>query len=244
MIPAQLKQSDIDAAFLTGPGEDIVSKLLLQMGSLKGFVTMFGPYKAPKGLPGDEQQRWADYQRFDWSIPQLPAINIFEAQSEQKQSANAYLTGVVSIQVIWPPNFRRPDTRRVEAAFKGALENFFESRFVNDMLDELYWIQRPAKVYGLNKLGNELTWTPCADVILETQAAPVTLLDVNYRIDLRAWYRALTFQNRTKDDPFEQTLVDLAAIGLDNGTSVIQGTKNDGQEVDIEIPDQFTVSNP
>jgi hypothetical protein len=64
-----------------------------------------------------------------------------------------------------------------------------------------------------------------------------------YRIDLRAWNRALEFMGRTKEEPFDITLEDLKIIGGLNSVgldSVYQGTDNDG--VQIEIPDEIKVN--
>lgn len=230
-----IKQNDLDKAFLSTPGEDLVPKTLMQLASIKAFTSLFGPYK-----PGSNQQRWADYQRFDWSIRQLPALNIFEAQSEEKQSDNAYLTGTVSIQVFWPPNQRREDLRQIQATFKGILENFFASDYVKAMMDELYYIQRPAKVYGLNEYGKQLTWSPNTEGLVENEMCPVTIVDVRYRIDLRAWYRALEFMNRTKGDPFDVSLSDLIKIGGEYDGII--GT--DPNDVKVIVQDEISVSNP
>lgn len=236
----QIKQPKLDALFLTGPGEELVPKTLMQMAKIPGFISLFGPYKAPTGKPSDEQQRWADYNRFDWSIRQLPAINVFEGQTESKDSDQAFLRGTISFQIYWPPNFRRPDSRRVEAAFKGVLENFFASKYVQTMLDELYYIERDEKVYGLNEYGKTLSWTPNTEGLIESQAVPVTIVDVNYRIDLRAWYRALEFMNRTKDEPFKENLADLTQIKGEYDGVINQ----DPEQIEVVLEDQITVQNP
>lgn len=237
-----IKQSTLDAAFLTGPGENLVLATLMQMASVPGFISLFGPYKPPTGVAKDEQQRWADYQRHDWSIRQLPAINIFESQTEDKTSDNAWLSGTVSFQIFWPPNFRRPDSRRIEVAFKGAMENFFSSKYVTAMLDELYYITRPEKVYGLNEYGKVLTWSPNTEGLIENEIVPVTLFDVRYRIDLRAWYRALEFMDRTKADPFEVTLADLVRIaGEYDG---VLGQPENPNDIQVVVKDGINVSNP
>lgn len=242
----QVKQATIDAALLTGPSEDLVLKTLLQLGSVKGFTTLFGPYKPPQGLPADDNQRWADYQRFDWSLRQLPAISIYESQTpEQKDSDQAFLRGMISFMIVWPASMRRSDGRRVEAAFKGALQNFFSSKYVSDMLDEIYYVQRPMKVAGLNEYGKTMTWTPNTQTFIENEACPVTIIDANYRIDLRAWYRWLEFNGRTKADPFDQTLADLTVIGGVDGEFVsgYSGIDDAGTE-QVLIPDEIEVSNP
>jgi len=229
----QIKQADIDENFLSGPGEYLVNKFMTQLASVPGMAKIFGPY-----VVGKDQQRWADYQRYDWSIRQLPAINVFESQVEDKVSDNAWLNGTVTLQVFWPPSFRRSDLTRVPAAFKGVLENFFASKYVTEMLDELYYIQRPAKVYGLNEFGKVLNWTPNTEGIVESELVPVTIVDIKYRIDLRSWYRALEFMNRTQDDPFETSLADLTTL-----LGQYEGVLANGS-VQVVVPDEITVTNP
>jgi hypothetical protein len=218
-----IKQVTIDKDLLTGPGEDLVKKLMMQMAKVKGFIAIFGPYK-----DGSENMRWADYQRFDWSTRQLPAINIFTSQPEEKESDNAYLNGTIQIQVIWPPKLRRTDLTNIPLA----------SQYVQTMLDEIYYIQRPEKVYGLNALGKQMTWTPNAEGVIESEQVPVTMIDVKYRIDLRAWYRALEFMDRTRDNPFEDTLEQLAEI-----FGEYDGVKAD-QTTEVVVLDNITVTNP
>lgn len=239
-----IKQNTIDDLFLSSPGEDLVPKLMLQLSRVKGFTDLFGPYKINTAKEkSTDQQRWADYQRGDWSIRQLPAINVFESGAEQKTSDNAWLQGQLTIHVYWPPSFRRSDLARVPAAFKGVVENFFASKFTSDMLDELYYIERDCKVYGLNELGKELTWTTNVEGMVETDMVPVTMIDVRYRIDLRAWYRALEYMGRTQENPFEKTLENLTGLdGFDpNG---ILGVRPQDGEVEVRIEDSFDVQNP
>lgn len=234
------KEQDIDKIFLSSPGEELVAKLLLQMSTIQNatgaaFTQLFGPYKQ-----GNQQQRWADYARYDWSVRQLPAINVYEAEVEDKSSSNAWLNGTLNIMVVWQPNQRRSDLARIQAAFKGVLQNFFESQSVIDMLDEIYFVQRPGKVNGLNELGKVMTWSPNIEGIVEDQLVPITLVGVKYRIDLRSWYRALEFQNRTKLEPYGESLSDLTEI---NGE--YQGVIDDaGQDVIVTIPDEIAVNSP
>jgi len=229
-----IKQEDLDREFLTGPGEDIVRKTILQMQKVPQFVKLFGTWDPAK----PDISRWADYQRFDWSIRMLPAINVFFSQNEEKQSENSYLPGNVSFQVYWPPNQRRSDLQRVQAAFKGIMENLFASAYVGDMLDELYYIQRDNKVYGLNEYGKNLTWPPNVEGIVESELVPVTIVEAKYRIDLRSWYRALEFMNRTKDEPFKETLADLTRIEGEYDGNIDDGT------TEVAVPDGINVQNP
>jgi hypothetical protein len=236
---APIKQGTIDTDFLTGPGEMLVLNTLMQMAKVPGFVRIFGPYKKPTGKVGDDSMRWADYQRSDWSMRQLPTINVFESQSEEKDAENGFLSGTVSFQIFWPASFRREDSRRVESAFKGVMQNFFASDLVKTMLDELYSIQRPEKVYGLNEYGKNITWTPNAEGVVEDQLVPVTILDARYRIDLRAWYRALEFMSRTKGDPFNATLKDLTVIGGEYD-GIVDAVTN----VEVIVEDNLDVNTP
>lgn len=238
----QIKQATVEEDLLTGPSSTLVSSTLLQMSKIAGFIKIFGKYTVPSGKVTDENQRWADYQRFDWSIRQLPAICVFESDAiEQKDSDEAFLKGMVRIMIVWPPSFRRPDARRVEVAFKGALQNFFSSQYVQSMLDELYYIQRPEKVPGLNEYGKTMTWTPNTHTIIENEACPVTIVDANYRIDLRSWYRTLEYQGRTRQDPFDVTLAELTTIGT---PGEYDGKVKNDSETKVSVPDQITVSNP
>ena len=118
------------------------------------------------------------------------------------------------------------------------VENFFASDFVTPMLDELYYVKRPAKVYGLNEFGKVLNWSPNTEGLVESELVPVTILDIKYRIDLRAWYRALEFMGRTKADPFSVSLADLTDIlGEYDGI-------DDAGLTQVVIPDEIAVSNP
>ena len=239
--PINIKQDTIKQLFLTSPGEDLVNKTLLQLSKVEGFVTLFGPYKASTdGLKNTDNQRWADYQRMDWSTRQLPCVNIFESQTEAKDSDNAFLRGNISIQIFWPASFRRSDLARIPGSFKGVLQNFFSSDYVKNMLDEHYSIERVEKVPGLNEYGKQLNWSPNVEGIIENDLVPVTMLEIPYRIDLRSWYRELEKQCRTKGEPFKKVLEPLGQIDFG-----IEGVDNkDADPVHIEIDSSVTVNNP
>jgi hypothetical protein len=233
----QIKQGTIDDLFLTSPGEDIVAKTLLRLSVVPAMVALFGPYTSDAaGNKTSNQQRWADYQRMDWSVRQLPAINVFESATESKDSDQAYLRGTVQLQVFWPPNFRREDLARVPGAFKGVVQNFFSSDYVATMLDELYHIQRPEKVYGLNEYGKTMTWSPNVEGLVEDELVPVTIVDVQYRIDLRSWYRALEFMGRTKAQPFTAGAYPLTRIGGE-----YDGNDSSG-DTQVIVNDSFNVN--
>lgn len=246
----QIKQADIDDAFYTGPGESIVAATLMQLNAAPGdpvkgkpffpFQELFGPYTAAKpGQNQPDQQRWADYARHDWSVRQLPAISVYEADTEELTSPNGWINGTINLMIHWPPSQRRSDYSRVPSAFKGAMQNFFQSAMVDDMLDELYWVRRPMKVPGLNEYGKSMTWAPNVEGIIDGNYVPVTLIGVKYRLDLRAWYRELEFQNRTRKTPFQTPLADLTTIAGE-----YDGDTNAGPNPQVVIPDKFGVTNP
>lgn len=239
----QIKQPDLDKEFLTGPGEDLIPKTLLQLSRVAGMITLFGKYIPPTGAAADGQQRWADYNRMDWSLRQLPAMNLYESGSEVRSSDQGFLNGQVTMMIFWPANFRRSDSRRIEAAFRGVINNFFSSKYVSDMLDELYYIQRDSKVYGLNEYGKTLNWTPNVEGLVEDKMVPVTMIEIPYRIDLRAWSRALEYMGRTVADPFEITLDQLTGIGVLADGSGYEGVDDSGT-VQVLIEDEIDVSNP
>lgn len=211
----QVNENDLTTAFLEGPGQFIVLRLLQQMAKVKPFADLFGPLTVGPVVEGsalDASQRWADYSRQDWSLRQLPVVNLYESGSEDKQSSNAYLTGELTLAVFWPASLRRSDWARVPAAFRGAILNFLESDLVQAMLDEHYSVERPEKVPGLNELGKNVTWSPVVEGLVESEMVPVTMVSIKYRVDLRSWYRYLEHTDRTKEQPFDKTLSDLTLI--------------------------------
>lgn len=195
--------------FVEGPGQFLVRKLMKAMSDCPPFKTLFGPYK-----DCDQNQRWADYQRFDWSVRALPAINVFEAESEDKDSSHGYLTGTLSFQVFWPASMRRSDLTRVPSGFKGALQNFLESEYVTKLLDPLPWDEREDKVPGLNELGKAITWQPNAAGLVEEEEVPVTIVNIRYRILLSSWYAYLENQGRSKAEPFTADKNELKTVGI------------------------------
>lgn len=210
----QVKEQDMVRFLMTGPNQFIVRKTLMQMAKVEGYRESFGPLKLPESdeAPLEQNQRWADYARSDWSIRQLPVINVYEADVDTTTSDQGWITGAVNMMVLWPPSFRRSDLARVPAAFVRSMQNFFASELVTKMLDEIYWHTRPEKVPALNEYGKELTWTPNVEGMVESELVPVTMVTAKYRCDRRAWYRWLEFQDRTKAKPFEKTLHDLTTI--------------------------------
>ena len=196
----QIRQEDVSKDFISGPGEVLIPALITALAQVKPFSDLFGPFTQVK----DPNSRWASYPRFDWSLRQLPVINVYEKEPEEKTSSNAWLNGSIGMQVFWPASFRRSDLSRIPRTFSAGLLNFLES-------DAAYALF--SQVPGLNELGRFMTWTPNVEGLVETELVPVTLCDVKYRVDLRAWYRFLELDGRTKAQPFDRTLTDLQVVG-------------------------------
>jgi hypothetical protein len=83
------------------------------------------------------------------------------------------------------------------------------------------------------------SFSPNVEGLVESEMVPVTLLSVRYKIDLRAWYRALEFQGRTKDNPFVSNLSDLVLIAGE-----YDGVVQNAQDIKVTIPVEITVENP
>jgi hypothetical protein len=204
----QIRIDQINALFLEGAGQYLVPRLIAQLAKVAPFATLFGPFV---GIDSPKQ-RWADYQRMDWSMRQLPAINVFEGEQESKQSDNGWDTGTIKIQVYWPASFRRSDLARIPKAFHSAILAFFTSDLAFALLDSRANKDASIIVPGLNELGKEIVDQKNMEGIVESELVPVTMLDVRFRIDLRAFYRFLESTNRTIGQPFEATLADLVEV--------------------------------
>lgn len=230
----QIDKNAFDSLFLEGPSQFLVPRLLTQLSKVAQMTQMFGPYKGV----GVSEQRWADYQRFDWSLRQLPAIQLFESDAETKQAENGFINGTVRMMVIWPASFRRSDLARIPKAFHSAMINFFGSDLSFALLDSQANSDRTVVVPGLNELGKEIVDQKNVEGVVESELVPVTMIDIRFRIDLRQYYRFLESDNRTKELPFERTLADLKQVfGEYDG---LPG--NDTSEVETILEQDVTIN--
>jgi hypothetical protein len=228
-----IKKEVIAADFISGPGEILVPRLIMAMAQIPQMQSLFGPVLDSQGQFG---LRWADYSRYDWSLRQLPAINVYESGAENKEAEQGYMTGSVTLQIFWPANFRRSDLARIPRTFSAAITNFFASQYAIQLLDPHPTVNVSTKVPGLNELGKNITWSPNVEGLVESELVPVTMVEVRYRVDLRAWYRFLDTDNRTKENPFARTLVDLAQV-----FGVYNGIQESPDNVQVEIPQHITL---
>lgn len=230
----QLRISDLEQDFPHTPGQLLVKRLLEQMAKQPQFKKLFGKYVSQSA----ENQRWASYPRFDWSLRELPGICVYEKETEEKTSRNGWLIGKLGIQVFWPAAFRRAELSRIPNIFKGALQSFFESDLCDVLLDPHFGLNDTTKVPGLNEFGKEISWTPNVEGIVEGEAVPVMIVDIKYRIDLRAWHRFLEYHNITIEKPFEGTLDDLKVIGGE-----YDGVTDDPSNVQIKVYDEIIIND-
>jgi hypothetical protein len=230
----QIDRKDFDALFLEGPSQFLVPRMLAQLSKVSQLTGLFGPYK---GI-GSSEQRWADYQKFDWSIRQLPAIQLFESDTETKEAENGFMNGSVRLMVLWPASFRRSDLSRIPKAFHSAMINFFGSDLAFQLLDSKANTDRTVVVPGLNEIGKEISEAKNVEGVVESELVPVTMIDIRFRIDLRQFYRFLEDDYRTKDMPFEKTLSDLTkVVGEYDGVP-----STDAQEVEVKIDQDVTIN--
>lgn len=224
----QINRKAFDELFLEGPSMRLVPALLTQLAKVPQMAGLFGPYK---GI-GVAEQRWSDYQRFDWSLRQLPALSIFESDQETKQAENGYMPGSLRMMIFWPASFKRSDLTRIPKAFHSAMVNFFGSDLAFQLLDSKANADRTVVVPGLNEIGKEITDSKNVEGMIESELVPVTMIDIRFRIDLRQYYRFLEEDGRTRGQPFERTLADLKEIfGEYDG---LPGTDTSDEQVVIE----------
>lgn len=220
--------------FLEGPGQYMVRRLIKQMAKEKGFIALFGEYKGPES----DSQRWAEYQRFDWSVRQLPAISVYEDQSETKTADSGWVTGTLKVTVYWPPRLHRRFAARLPNTFFAALMLWMRGAEAFKLLDSRANVDRTLIVPGLNQLGFEMTDIKQVEGIVETEAVPVSLIDVRFRLDLRAWDRWMTQEDcRDVPTPFVRDLETMETL-----TNVIQGViDDDGDPVKAEVQQNVTI---
>lgn len=226
--PATIKA--LNDIFPDGPSEVLIPKFMDALAREPRFVQLFGPWKGV----AEDNQRWADYSRYDWSYRHLPAISIFEGDTDDKTSDNAWLNGTIKIQVFWPAAMRRSALARVPKKFWGAMLNFLSSKLAYELLDPMPGINEATKCPGLNEIGKIALDTKNVEGIVENEFVPVTMIDVKFRIDLRKWTMWLEENNRTKNRPFDKTLATFTGLSSDLEEQGIAGVVN-GDANDVQI---------
>lgn len=190
--------------FLDGPSEFLAKTLAEQFSTLKPWSEIFG-------------DAVDNYKRMDYGIRNLPALRIYINQYT-KEHESWFEVGDVMMDVIWPPNIRRPETEQLPSTIASAIIQQLRSHtFFEDLMIP--------KVPGLNELGKIVHVNKALGFEWQDDIIPLTELTVNFRLDLRQWDLYLEAQDRTVDEPFDRTLADLQLIAAQ-----IQAMRDDGTQ--------------
>lgn len=197
--------------FLDGPGEFLASTVSDLVKKESHFCKIFG-------------SSIDDYERQDYSMRELPALR-FYVMNYTKETESHYINGEVHCDVILPAEIRRSEGEK------------FPSQIANALLQQFrrpsFFAQVQAGVPGLNELGKVFSVDKSMSFQTEgmSDECPVVHITLNFRLDLKIWDDYLEKEGRTKDEPFDVTLANLAEIA-----SVIQGIKiNDDASQDTLV---------
>lgn len=189
--------------FLTGPAEFLCDRVAKQLAGVDVWKRLFGDSIDP-------------YKRMDYSMRALPALRIYN-DGFVKDFESWYITGFLTLDIIWPPALRRGDLQQIPDTVAAAILQQFRRPEHFAELCEL--------VPSLNELGKRVQCDKSLGFELsEEEVAPLTQILLNFRMDLRAWDEYLESDNRTKDEPFSRPLGDLKQI-----VSLIEALRDDGE---------------
>lgn len=156
------------------------------------------------------------YKREDYGFTNFPVLRIY-TENDTKDYESWFINGEIILDSIFPADIRRVELQQVQDIVASAmLQQFRRTPFFNAVSQG---------VPGLNELGKKFVTNKALGYAWQDgdELAPLTQMTVNFRIDLRQWDLYLTDTNRTKDDPFDETLATLKKIALK-----IKGLKDDG----------------
>jgi hypothetical protein len=194
--------------FLTSPAEFLCEQCALKLRSVPNWRAIFG-------------DSIDAYCRMDYSQRALPALRIYNKVYD-KQFESWWVEGDLVLDVIFPASIRRRETQQYADTVAGALlQQFRRVDFFNAMSAVVPAINELGKKFRVNK--------SLAFEFSEENLVPMTQILVNFKIDLRIWDTYLESDYRTKDDPFERTLANLAKIA----TTII--AVDDDGDVDISL---------
>lgn len=199
--------------FLDGPAEFLAHYVVEVLKATPQWTAIFGEFID-------------SYKRMDYPQSCLPALRVYE-NGYKKEFESWFIDGNLNLDIILPASVRREGLQRIPDQLSAAmLQQFRRPKFFTAVND---------KMPGLNKLGASFEVDKSLGFEWGDQVVPLTQITVNFRIDLREWDLHLEQTNRTKDDPFEETLGKLQRL-----VGKIQGLKDDNS-VQVEIPvDQKT----
>lgn len=194
--------------FLDGPTEFLCKSVCSLLLATPQWAKIFGEFIDP-------------YERTDYAMRNLPALRVYNETSVKEQESH-YITGDLKADIILPPSIRRKEHQGVQDSLSSAmLQQFRRPGFFAAMREA---------VPGLNELGKVFSTDKTLGLQLTADAAPMTQLTINFRVDLKEWDAYLEREGRTKDQPFEVTLGRLERI-----CSEIRGLDDDGS-VEVTVP--------
>lgn len=191
--------------FITGPAEFLVKTLADELANVEQFKLIFG-------------DAIDAYRRMDYSLRELPALRVY-SERFNKPHENWFLTGTVTLDVIFPPAIRRRELQQLPDTISAALLQQFRRQPFFEALE--------VKIPGLNELGKEFDVDKSLGFDMGDDIAPLTQITLNFRLDLRQWDRYLEDSARTVEDPFEESLKNLQSI-----VSVVQALRDGAYDSD------------
>lgn len=200
--PSESTVEGKETLFVTGPAEFLCQQVALMLLEDPVWAKIFGPNIDP-------------YKRMDYPIRAFPALRIFSDRLN-KDDESWFVTGNLTMDIILPASLRRKELQQLPDTISAALlQQFRRTSFFNAV---------SARVPGLNELGKrfEVEKEIGFQMADDEEICPLVRITANFRLDLRVWDDYLTSDNRTKDDPYERTLVDLEQICF-----VIQALRDD-----------------
>ena len=175
--------------FLIGPAI-LVTAVRNRLLAVPQFANLFG-------------DQIDSYKRSDYAVRNFPALRIYN-ESYTKDFDSWFINGDLILDVILPPALRRNLIQDVQDTISSALLQQFRRPTFFSLLC--------ADIPGLNELGKSFSVTKALLFEYDKEYCPVLQINLNFRIDLRAWDDYLEQEYLTKDEPFVETLYDLKSI--------------------------------
>lgn len=206
--------------FLDGPTEFLTKTVCEEIVKVPAFALTFGDFID-------------HYMRMDYAVRNLPALRIYNS-TYAKTAESWYIEGELTADIIWPASLRRGQLQLLPDMVTAALiQQFRRPTFFRNVC---------ARVHGLNTLGKTMRVDKgAAFEIKDGELVPLTQISIDFRIDLSAWDRWLEEDARTKDEPFERTLQDLAvfigkigAVRDDATAEELAAQENNEVEIGVE----------
>ena len=206
--------------FLSSPGDLLAHTTANLIAAVPQFQKVFGTGEG-RNIDG--------YLRGDYSIRNLPALRIYQMESETMTADNWFIIGQLECDVILPPALRREELHIASDIITGALLQQFRRT-------DFFMAAREI-VPGLNWLGQSMTISKNRAFMLnEDEQIPMCVVTSDFRIYLGEWDLYLESQNRTVGDPFEQSLANLEIIAAH-----IQAVNDDGTNAGIDFESDSNV---